>query len=338
MCLICLRELTASSPDSSSKNRPSSSHYKEPLRSPSTRLSARYSESLQKGESSKRQQKSSISNQPILIDDDDDDIVILSQNIPPKLQEDDENEDDEEEEFPELVQKARERERLRLAQIANTSQSFSDQNHLEESYDVFATEPAKDIDPPVEIFIRSEIEGTTPLRVKRKLSQRLQEARFAWCDRQIPESVGIADLRKSIFLTWKNKRLFDSTTCVALGSESGKVYLEAWTEETFAIAQKEEEAARKREELGESEEEEEVVPEKVVKIRLVMTAKDMEPVKIFAKNDTFISKLITAFRSGRNIPDEQEVSLWLDGDKLDPEDVVGDADLEDLDNIEVHIK
>lgn len=237
-------------------------------------------------------------------------------------------------------------------QAANAANSFTEQNHSQDNYDVLATEPKKDTDPSIEILITSRIENTIPLKVKRKLSQRLKEARFAWCDKQNLGQLSSTELKSSIFLIWKRKRLFDYTSCRALGLKSndlglssddegvyeGKVHLEAWTEETFNAFQKQEAAARRREELGESEEEELEVQEEVVKVRLVMTARDMEPVKLVVKDNTFIEKLIVAFRQTRSIPDEKEVTLWFDGDKLDPEDAVGDTELGDMDNVEVHIK
>lgn len=280
--------------------------------------------------------------QPLSLDDDDE-VVCISEKLAPKVVEEDPFEEDEE--FPELLQRARERERLRLQQATNASKSFSEQNHPQENYDAFGTEPVKDVDPSIEILITSRMEGTVPLKVKRKLSQRLMEARFAWCDRQDPARIPVADLKGLIFLTWKHKRLFDSTSCVALGLKSdsegvqeGKVHLEAWTEEAFEVSQKEEAAAKRREELGESEDEEPEVQEEVTKIRLVLKAKDMEQVKLSVRPNTLISKLITAFENSREIPDGQEVSLWLDGEMLDPEDMVENTDLEELDTIEVHIK
>lgn len=282
-------------------------------------------------------------NQPAFLEDDDDDVVCISGSLAPKVVHQDPFE--EEEEFPELLQRARERERLRLQQAANASKSFSEQNHSQESYDVFGTQDAEDMDPSIEILITSRMEDTVALKVKRKLSQRLMEARFAWCDRQNPEKFPVSDLKGSIFLTWKRKRLFDSTSCVALGLKSdsegvreGKVHLEAWTEEAFEVAQKEEAAAKRREELGEDGDEQPEVQEEVTKIRVVLRAKDMEQVKLTVKPDTLISKLIIAFENSREIPEEREVSLWLDGEMLEPEDTVEDAGLEELDTIEVHIK
>ena len=38
------------------------------------------------------------------------------------------------------------------------------------------------------------------------------------------------------------------------------------------------------------------------------------------------------------IPPEKEIFLVFDGDKIEPGSTVGDADIGDMDNIDVHVK
>lgn len=256
------------------------------------------------------------------------------------------------EEFPELVQRARERERVRLEQAANAAKSFTEKNHSQDHHNPFDINPPRDVDPTIEILINSEIPNTIPLKVMRKMSQKLREARFVWCDKQKLPGHSSVDLRSVIFLTWKRKKLFDYTTCHALGLKvdefgnlsneegmhEGKVYLEAWTEETFAAAQRDDEVARQREERGEDEEDEAPPANEVIKIKLVLKAKDMEPVKIVVRNTSRVEMLITAFREARQIPEDREVSLFFDGEELDVDSKVEEAELDDLDTLEVHIK
>jgi hypothetical protein len=280
--------------------------------------------------------------QSIPIDSDDDDVVHIAKKL--TRSSDSQPDDsllDEDEEFPELVAQARERERSRL-QAAN--KTFGERNHAPDSQDSFGFDNSKDLDPSVEILITSNIDGAIALRVKRKLSQKLREARYAWCDRQNFPQFSAPQLRAAIFLTWKREKVYDYTTCHALGLKlddldgvssmegmlEGKVHLEAWTEESFETAQKAEN--------DDADEDDEVQVEEEVKIKLVMKAKDMEPVKLVVRKSTALSKLVSAFIQARQVPDNNEVSLYFDGDELDLDGLVEDTELDDMDNVDVHIK
>jgi hypothetical protein len=54
--------------------------------------------------------------------------------------------------------------------------------------------------------------------------------------------------------------------------------------------------------------------------------------------ETTFERIAGAFRREQKIPDDKEITLRFDGDVLDPGDKMGDADIEDMDSIEVHIK
>jgi hypothetical protein len=277
--------------------------------------------------------------------------------VTPRRQEEDPQLSDEE--FPELVQKARERERQRELQRANAAKSFQEQNHASNAIpdlvvDIFQVEPTMaEADPSIEILITSMMENTKPLMVRRKLSQRLQAVRHAWCDKQSQGQLAGADLKSVVFLTWRRKRLFDSTTCRALGLkidgrgrlsseeegvDGGRVHLEAWTEETYNAFQ-EREAAKLRREQGESDEE---VPaeqkEQVIKIRLIMKARDMDPFRLVVKPTTAIEKLMVAFRQSRAVPEEKDIALHFDGEKLDPSSTIEETELGEMDTVDVYIR
>jgi hypothetical protein len=74
------------------------------------------------------------------------------------------------------------------------------------------------------------------------------------------------------------------------------------------------------------------------KIKIVMMAKGMEPYKIFAKSTTLLDKMINSFCNSRSVPEGKDVSLFFDGERLDPESTVGDTEIDDMDTVEVHIK
>ena len=276
--------------------------------------------------------------QSIPIDSDEGDVIQLSNHARDNNSQHD-SVVDEEEEYPELVAQAVERERKRAE---TAKKSFAEKNHAQTAHDSFGFDNPMDMDPPVQILITSDMEGAIPLCVKRKMSQKLREARFAWCDRQSLPQHPSPKLRSAVFLTWKREKVYDYTTCSSLGLKlddldgmtdgtlEGKVHLEAWTEEAFAIAQK----AENEEDQTDEEPEE----EQDVKIKLVMAAKDMEPVKLVVRKKTLISKLISAFIGARDIPDDKDVALYFDGDELDPEDAVENTELESMDSVEVRIK
>ena len=174
------------------------------------------------------------------------------------------------EEFPELVQQARERERLKAERL-NSAKSFGEQNRIPDGAglpidDIFGTGPTSisDLDPIIDILITSEMDGTKPLMVKRRLSQRLKEVRLSWCDKQILNGAPMdPSIRNTTFLTWRYKEIFDSTTCESLGlkldghgkicsgtdgvNDEGRVHLEAWTRDSFEAYQKKIAARRTKE-------------------------------------------------------------------------------------------
>jgi len=75
--------------------------------------------------------------------------------------------------------------------------------------------------PILSLLIHSSIPNTTPLLVKRRLNQRLKEVRLAWINKQINESLPphpeFPVETEKIFLTWRNKRCYDFTSCASLG-------------------------------------------------------------------------------------------------------------------------
>lgn len=291
--------------------------------------------------------------QPILLDDDDDVYV-----VPQKPKPTDVDPELSDEEFPELVLAARERERLKVLEREKASKDLADKNRTSNSLedDIFQTETETstvNADPIIEVLITSELAGTKPLLARRKVSQRLDAVRLAWCDHQASggQSLG-PDFKDSIFLSWKGKRIYDATTCKSFklsfdgsgqissqseGVNSGRVHLEAWTDDTYRQYQ-ERQAIKQQRELNGLEEEEVVVEEKVKKIKLFLKSRELGECRVSVKPTTKIEQLISKFREEKGVSDGQEVSIHLDGDQLEPESTVEEAELEDKDSVEVHIK
>ncbi|KAF2710285.1 hypothetical protein K504DRAFT_405319 [Pleomassaria siparia CBS 279.74] len=207
----------------------------------------------------------------------------------------------------------------------------------------------------VQLFITSDLPDTIPLLIKIKINTQIEKPLAAWCGRQ-----GFSkEKMESIFLTWKDKHIYTTTTIARLGvsldkdgfisvkddpqiydeTNLPKIHLEAWTKELFEARKKEiaEEAAAKRK-AAEALEEKEPTPEPVVetsKIRLYLKSRDKPELKICVNSDTTVGHLTAAFKGKMAIPNDCPVTLMFDGERLKTLDTMLDAEIEDGDSIEV---
>lgn len=268
------------------------------------------------------------------------------------------------EEFPELARKARERARNRLhastshsvpdapgaAPYPDKSTAISRTSHKTASPNHTAIK-----DPIVHIFITSEIRNTKSLIVQRKFSQDLRDVRKAWCHRQ-----GFDDeMTASVFLTWKEKRLFDVTTCKSLGikpenesnfsfnSDGGsaeddciKVHMEAMTRDILESRKRQagmipsDKSERIQEEDGSS-----AIRETLsgVSIRITLKSPNLDDFKIKVRQLTPISTIIDKFREARKLPPDRSIHLYFDGERLERNSSVQENDIADLDAIDARI-
>ncbi|KAL8371622.1 hypothetical protein RB595_001427 [Gaeumannomyces hyphopodioides] len=142
-------------------------------------------------------------------------------------------------------------------------------------------------------------------------------------------------------------------------TEGGALHFEAWTEEGYE-AWSRQQKKRYRRELGEpvSDDEDEVAgaeaeaarngttePEQPArgsssssKIRIIMKSKDHEPVKTSVVPTDTIADLILAFRTCRGIGADKQIEIRWDGDKLDGETTIEEAEIEDKDTVEVYVR
>ncbi|KAK2871717.1 hypothetical protein FQN49_002902 [Arthroderma sp. PD_2] len=287
-----------------------------------------------------------------------------------ELDNDGDNDDESDEECAELVRRARERARNRSARAASKSKSPTGKPTAQlgqpnkkagsPSKTVMAPKSPKkeETDTIVTILITSEIENTKPLLVRRKLSQNLGDVRKAWCSHQrFPEE--IAD---TIILTWKGRRLFDATTCKSLGindlenndnamfpgSDDGPfgveegsagVHMQAMTSDSFEAERRR--IANSLQDRGrESSEEEPQVqapPEGGI-VRITLKNPDLDDFKIKVRPSTRTINIINKYREMNGLSEDKTVSFFFDGDRLDPESLIGDNDIDDLDCIDVVLK
>ncbi|KAK8125763.1 uncharacterized protein PG998_001522 [Apiospora kogelbergensis] len=216
----------------------------------------------------------------------------------------------------------------------------------------------------VEIFIESRLDGTSNMRVRVNLFQKMGMVKQSWVGynqkNKMPTSESILN---EMFFTWRGNRLYDFTTLASLDIKRNgdgqlyssreskrdgfegwdKVHIEVWTPELFDDYQQDKDRERRRQ-LGDMvDEEPEPDPEpepiaKVASIKIILKSKDNGVQNLTVPMNVEIAKLSLAFRKMKHIPDEREIVLSFDGEALDEESTIDEAGIEDLDSIEVHIK
>ncbi|GAB7349486.1 hypothetical protein MBLNU459_g0197t1 [Dothideomycetes sp. NU459] len=280
---------------------------------------------------------------------------------------DDDDEDESDPEFAALARQAREARRLR---------EQKEQDHQKGSgtpADTIANAAAP-FDPTVQLFITSSIPNSAPLIVSRKLSQRLQEVREAWCNKQGFEP----DFSATVFFTYQLRKLYDVTTCKSLGvnvdsngkvipddladpfREHGehdtKIHIEAVTPQIWEELKAKKAAGgrfgRSRSAAGGEEDapafgendadEKEQVREEAT-IKLTLKAKGYKDVKIKVRPTTTFASIANGARKKFGEQDDRivkaAITLEFDGDRLEPpEGMVRDTDIDDMDCIDVHVK
>lgn len=228
-------------------------------------------------------------------------------------------------------------------------------------------------DPVISILVSSQVDGLgAGIIVKRKLGQRFKDVRMVWCDKQlIAGHRSLTAIEKDrIFLTWRGRRVWDVTTAESLGIRvngrgqvvdekgfdlGGNVHLEAWTQETFDAYQKERKRERARLEMGTAERidldddddlpaEEEAMQEasapiQIEKIKIVLKPKEGEAVKLIVKPSTVVATIVQGFKVQRPaLCEGKTVELWFEGDRLEEESTVEEADVDDMCTIDVVLK
>ncbi|KAI6085458.1 hypothetical protein F4821DRAFT_240650 [Hypoxylon rubiginosum] len=223
-------------------------------------------------------------------------------------------------------------------------------------------------DPVITILIHSHLEGIHTLMFRRKLSQSLTVVYKTWVEQQVAKySVISRPTLEEMFFTWKGNKVYPHTSLRTLGikpEEDGNLYpswkseqegyhgrdrvlFEAWTQELYEDYLKEKERQRLRdlgelldddepEEKQESEQPEDTQEEK--KIRVQFKAKNAPVRNATVRSSTPAAQLIKVYRRLAQIPDNMTIELRWDGEVLEPETTVEEADIEDMDSIEVHVK
>lgn len=321
--------------------------------SPSARVLRSHSKPAAPIESFRESMPTSGSAAIIPLDSDDDDVIAIS--TPSRRRRDSSIEvvDDssalpppeDDDEFGEYVRKAEEQRARDLAMLRGGA---------------YGT-PEKEKEK-VDIMVTSTIPGTGPCLIKFLFDKPLRLVRDNWIALQRRRGAQLS-LRQDddLILTWRRKKVYTVSTLLSLGirpqaggrvqvedhSQGGlknrgtQVHMEAWTPELFQEMEREEELRRKREAGELSEEEEgspEETPEPEVKIRVILKARGLEDVKLTVRPETTVETLVTGFRAQRGVGSDGDVGLYFDGDRLEEHVTMADAEIDDMDTFEVHIK
>jgi hypothetical protein len=179
-----------------------------------------------------------------------------------------------------------------------------------------------------------------------------------------------------VVLTWMGAKLWDTTTASSLtssqrvapdeagvyrgrdgqplerntkGFNKGGLYFEAMT--AVAYSKYEQERTRKSDRAfdeksdasdGSDDEDMDIQDEsqepQTEKLRLTLKSQKYEPLKCTVQPTDSLAILVDAFRTQRGIGTTTMVTLHLDGEQLDEEATIGEADLADQDMVEVHVK
>ena len=245
-------------------------------------------------------------------------------------------------------------------------------DQIDDEFSIWVTkaqerEAIQNPDATIPVIISSRIPGTKPLVVMRKLKQNVKRALVAWVDHQrtsahfeIPE-----EQEAKLFLTWKGNKIYGESTPASLGVEVtehgelkeregegyklGKLHFQAWTEEDYAeyLEYKERERAM---ELGLLDDDGDALeaeleaqyqpPAKKKGIKVILKTKEFDALNTTVHDDTTVGVLISVFRSQRGVGLERSIEIWLDGERLEDESLVTDADIDpdEPNQLEVHIK
>ncbi|TGJ84075.1 hypothetical protein E0Z10_g4699 [Xylaria hypoxylon] len=155
-------------------------------------------------------------------------------------------------------------------------------------------------------------------------------------------------------------RLHDNTSSGRNGREGyvgkDKVYFEAWTPEDYEENQKKQERERKRRELGEWWDEDDAAngegdsndgqtaeaeantPQEDDRVKVIFKARDMPPRNVTLRKYSTVAHMIKAFRKLTGLGEDKHVEIRWDGEVLDPETTVEEADIADMDSVEVHVR
>ncbi|KAK1688324.1 ubiquitin-2 like Rad60 SUMO-like-domain-containing protein [Colletotrichum godetiae] len=221
----------------------------------------------------------------------------------------------------------------------------------------------------VNVFVTSDIPDTRDRQFRFTLVKPLKVIRMKWIEVQLERVQMSHSELESVFLTWRGHELYDTTTLHSLdleatfrkygGGDGGgdlsegfkdddwtNVHLQMWTRELWEEHERQE-ARRRRHDLGDYSDDEgeaqgdgadAIEPETEQKIKVLLKTKTDEPLKTSVRPSTTIGTLMELFRKMRGLAADAPITLMFDGDELEEEMTVEEADIGDMETIEVYIR
>ncbi|KJZ76683.1 hypothetical protein HIM_04019 [Hirsutella minnesotensis 3608] len=215
----------------------------------------------------------------------------------------------------------------------------------------------------VDIYVSSKVPNTKPCVLKFLYDKPLRLVRDTWAAIQ-RKNGGDFPVEKDneLILTWRRQKVYSTSTLLSLGIRPGGdgqirvdeqcrdglasdrpgVLMEVWTPDLFREMERQEELRRRREagELSDSDDDTTArgSPAPEVKLRVILKARDLDDVKLTVRPETTVETLMTGFRSQRRIGSDKTISVRFDGEQLDEHVTMEEADIEDMDTLEVHIR
>ncbi|KAI0409629.1 hypothetical protein F4802DRAFT_544837 [Xylaria palmicola] len=189
----------------------------------------------------------------------------------------------------------------------------------------------------------------------------VSELVFTWRGDRVYDTTKLETL--GIYPRGRDGRLHDNTNS-GRGAPEGyvgrdKVYFEAWTPEAYGENQQKRERERKRREMGEWWDEDEddsandkgrggaaaadgaeaaTPPKEDDRVRVIFKARDMPPRNVTLRKHSTVEHMIRAFRKLAGLGEDRHVEIRWDGEVLDLETTVEEADIADMDSVEVHVR
>lgn len=227
------------------------------------------------------------------------------------------------------------------------------------------------VGPSVKIFVQSRLGDAYQTHkifgAARGLSQDLGVVRNVYLHWLRKEGMKVSEaMEKDVFLTWKERRVYDSTSGVSLGWQptatgefprssvrepgfkGGGVLLEAWTTEEFEryTADRERQRQIDRGELVEGvlgddegcDDAEDQKEPSVPKIKVLLQERGKPPRGLTVWIDMAVRILARAYMRQNDVPADKEIKLMYEGDWLDPDMTVEEAEIEDMCTVDVYIK
>jgi len=232
-------------------------------------------------------------------------------------------------------------------------------------------------DPIITITVKSRLptpNKITIIQARIKMSQTMKVLRQNFINHARSNGVKIPN-DESVFLSWRGIKIYDTTTGLSLhiapdaegnirdehghklndearGYHKGGLFFEAWTDHMFEQFQRSRSMAHLRgfdgilddddddegydENMGEPGDGgsvQESAP--LITITLKSKNSELQPVKLGAA--ATIAELVAAFRTKRGLRASETVALYFDGLKLDEAANICDTELEDGDEVDVHL-